>query len=177
MRRSIMAIGVVAIVLLGSACIWLLRAAGPDAAALAAARADAEERWALRGFSSYRMVLAEGNCYADYEVRAEHVVWSYEASCGRGQPRSVTHLFDQIRDGAERGVCEGVGCPCERKTVLEARYDGELGYPTRIAVQSTLWPNWQSSTFWRMLGSHGKNPCSRSYLREILVKALIPHTQ
>jgi hypothetical protein len=176
MRRAIAAIGAVAVVLLG-ACVWLSRGAGPDAAVLAAAHADAEARWASRGFSSYRMVLEEGNCYADYEVRAEHVVWSYEASCGRGQPRSVSHLFDQIRDGAERGVCEGVGCPCERKTTLEAMYNGTLGYPTRIAVQSTLWPNWQSSTFWRLLVSHGTNPCNRSYLREIRVKALIPHSQ
>ena len=173
MRRAIWA-GPIGLVLV-SLSVWLALTAKQDADTLAQLQASAEGRWALRPFVSYRMVLEEGSCTADYEVRAERVVWGYETPCGRGQARSVANLFDLIGNSAERVSCEGLGCPCERVTTLEAHYDAELGYPTKIVVRSSLWPNWRGAAFWTQLVEKQANPCARSTMRVIMVKALIPH--
>jgi hypothetical protein len=135
------------------------------------------ERWAARGFDAYRIVLAEGDCTTDYEVRHGHVAWAYEVPCGRGQPRSVEALFAMAaqveRQTAAR--CLGPGCPCQETSQVEAIYDEALGFPRQIVFRTRVLPSWASAAFWRRLASDRASPCAGGGERRVRVIALTPH--
>ncbi|MDZ4720670.1 MAG: hypothetical protein SH847_19620 [Roseiflexaceae bacterium] len=174
MRRSVSILIGSTILFLLLACVLLTLIMRPSAEAQVQERRNAVARWEKRTFSKYRMVLEDGNCTTDYEVVAEHVSWGYETPCGRGQARPVASLFALIEP--DRSVCVGTGCPCERVTSLQVRYDTILGYPQRIIIRNQIWPNWQSGAFWNALTTRQGNPCSGGNERVLTVRGLTPRT-
>jgi hypothetical protein len=170
MHRSVWLLIGFATLLICTAVLFLIMR--PSATTQGQERSNALARWEKRTFSRYRMVLEDANCTTDYEVNAEHVAWGHEVPCGRGQARTVANLFALIVPN--QSVCVGAGCPCERITALQVRYDAILGYPQRIAIRTQLWPNWQSSIFWNALATNFRNPCSGGNERVLTVRGLFP---
>ncbi|HEU5086093.1 MAG TPA: hypothetical protein VFT99_01565, partial [Roseiflexaceae bacterium] len=92
-KRRWLSVVVAALVLVG--CVALAGMAGWFSALESVDQAQA--RWQARPFVNYRMVLEDGACQMDYEVRNERVAWGYEVTCGRGNARTVSNLFEYIR--------------------------------------------------------------------------------
>jgi hypothetical protein len=159
--------GALVIGMIGIALIFWWRAASQQADQHQAA----QQRWGQRSFRDYRMVLSQGRCTTDYEVRDERVAWGHETPCGRGQARSVTNLFSMIGDATEIRTCADATCACERITTTNVRYDSALGYPLRIAIRSFSQPNWGSGAFWQALGNQQAYPCS-TQISERLIEVI-----
>lgn len=175
MRRSgYMLAGLIAVAVLFGGFWWYRTTA--EQRERTARYQTAIQRWAARGFVAYRMVIEQGNCTTDYEVRNERVVWGHETPCGRGQARSVTNLFEQIVYGQERVACVGSGCVCEQHTTVDVQYDPQLGYPNLITLRTQLVPNWRERRFWELVLKNRELPCAMSVSEHrLVVQALIPH--
>ena len=166
-------LSVVAAALALFGCVALAGVAGWFRAPESADQAQA--RWQARSFANYRMVLEDGACQMDYEVRNERVAWGYELTCGRGNARTVSNLFEYIRTQQHSApACMVARCLCRKSTTLEVRYHARLGYPTRIAVTTSAWPNWSRAEFWQYLLSRAHNPCGMPSSRVISVVNLLP---
>lgn len=163
-RRGWFVRGVVVFALVGFLMLCgvaaIVYAQPPSASARALALGRAEERWAARPFSHYRMVVQAASwCRLDVEVQDEHLVRVFEDTCP-GPPPTVTDLFARIKlleRDHDRIFCAPAGCECTEVRFVLADYDVQLGFPRSISVRRPRAANWQG--LWGYLLEHGLPNC------------------
>jgi hypothetical protein len=145
--------------LIATLAIWL--SMPNEAAAHAKELADAEQRWNNRSFGHYQLNLKDKNCVQDIEIRNERVLAAAPNRC-EIPPRTINDLFDLIRrNGQISQPCIYQGCACDDVLWVNATYDSELGFPTRIIVRVQAVPNWRHLDYWKRAFTRGKLPsCS-----------------
>ena len=110
---------------------------------------EAERRWSLRQFGSYHLELTDKRCPQKIDVRNERVIRVAPNRCD-APPRSITDLFTLIRrDGSVAQECIFRGCICDDVIRIEATYDAQLGYPSKILVRIKAHANWRHPDFWK----------------------------
>src|SRR6266545_1031608 len=138
----------------------LLLARPPSVAARAQELAEARQRWGARPFSRYRLVMqAPSWCRLDIEIASERVVQVFENSCPGG-PRTVSDLFDQIRQldsQPDTIYCAPAGCECTEVRFVQADYDAQLGFPRSIRLRRLRTTNWPE--LWHFMVAHGLPDC------------------
>ena len=149
-----------AAVLLATVTAIAIYAPGASAAAGARELSRAEQRWAARRLSSYRLVLQAASwCRTDVEVRGEQVTRVFESTC-LGAPRTVGELFDRVRQLAgddDQIFCAPNGCECTEQRFVRVDYDPQLGFPYSIRVRRVRETNWQG--LWGYVLEHGLPNC------------------
>jgi hypothetical protein len=157
-RRAIL----IGAVLVGAACVvfGMVGFRTPSAVARSESWEQAQQRWAKRGFSHYRVVLqAPSWCRMDLEIRNERVVAVYQNSCPT-PPQSVTDLFgmvSRLNSQADRVYCAPGGCECTEQRFANTVYDAQLGFPQAISLRRMRATNWPE--LWHHLTTHGLPNC------------------
>jgi Family of unknown function (DUF6174) len=157
-RRAALASAVLLLVAL--AAIGLFGARVPSAVARTESWQQAQQRWAARPFTHYRMVMqAPSWCSMDLEIQDERVVEVHQNTCPSA-PQSVTELFSmvkQLNDQADRTYCGPVGCECTEQRFANTIYDAQFGYPRTISLRRIRATNWPE--LWHHLTTHGLPNC------------------
>lgn len=120
-----------------------------ERSAQASELAQAEQRWNMRPFGHYRLIIRDKNCEQRIEVRNERILDVSPNRC-EAPPRTISDLFTLIRrDGSISTRCITLGCMCDDVIRVSARYDPELGYPQQIIVRIKAEPNMLHADFWK----------------------------
>jgi len=122
--------------------------------------ADARNRWLAQPVPHYRMVLqAPSWCRLDVEIQSEKVIHVFENTCP-SSPRTVTGLFDLIKQLDTTGgtvFCAPRGCECTEVRYIYASYDQQMGFPQTIRLRRDRYMNWPE--LWRFVVAHGVPNC------------------
>jgi hypothetical protein len=146
MQRSLSARGLwVAVMGLAAVCALALLVRPPASASAAEKRQAAEQRWAARGFSGYRIVSRMGECMQRGEFRGDTVVSIERRDCF-DSIRTVESLFSLIERieswGLGRPRCAPSGCVCRETRAITAVYDEQLGYPRAVRLHKFRSVDW-----------------------------------
>jgi Family of unknown function (DUF6174) len=142
---------VAGVVVAATACVLTLAGAVWLRSAPARQLAAAQQRWAARPFSAYRLVVdvhAFGSCHYDVEVRDEQVVKIFQRSCLQPAP-TVTDLFRVVGASLQEQECGPNGCGCDGPIGVDAAYDAQLGYPTNLAARIKPEYRWRYLDYWK----------------------------
>ncbi len=146
-----------AVLACGTATLLMLLVIWPRAQASSTGeRTRAQERWSVRPFDGYRLVVQEqiGNriCQQDVEIKGEQIAKELGNSCGRPSLWTTTRIFDYITQlETPEGKCWPSDSFCACNVVEETRaiYDSSLGYPRSVTYTWRLWPNLTDPSYWR----------------------------
>jgi hypothetical protein len=138
----------------------------------------AKNRWTARAITHYRLVSVAGTaCRRDVEIDHDRIVRVFHADPCVYTSRTIGDLFDLL-ERAEPTLlqCTSYGCACDSVIALQVMYDGELGYPRRVALRVQQAANWRHADYWRYLWSDGRPPvCTQAVENEIItVLSLTP---
>lgn len=129
------------------------------AAPASSPRLAAQQRWAARPFSSYRIAIrvdyGGSICTQELETKGEYLRRILRNNC---RPSwlglsTVLRLFE-IGERLDRPQpCYALSqvCSCYRVLQGDIAYDTQLGYPAAIAYRREIRPNFLHADYWRRL--------------------------
>lgn len=130
----------------------------PHTAPADPARVAAEQRWAARAISDYRMRVQEQmgafTCLQDFQVAQNRVQRVFQNDCTHPPSWTATSLFRwvaQLEQPDSSCYPSDRVCTCRVLEATRATYDPQLGYPTQVVYTWTLEYNPMNGDFWRYL--------------------------
>jgi len=148
-----------------------------------ARRAAAQNRWAARPFSVYRLALRveflNRVCFQELEVQGERIQQIVNDTCRVSWFSSLTisRLFDISQRLEQAPTCypDAQPCACRLLRLGSIDYDAQLGYPSAITYRREVQPNWWHADFWKRLWDRKKLPsCGPARITRIIVISFTP---